>query len=146
MCSMFGNMEDGACTRQSSVAMTTCYFQSNGLGGSGSGMLNEHSRKLIVDSCVFAYQNTVTAHGLSVLLGSRHDEEGNGQMGGSSQVFAAASNSSSSSSSSKGVASSISSCRFISNTVGCHVSLSPDVPAPPIICCKFMGNTKIGDN
>ncbi len=144
MRSMFGNMEDGACTRQSSVAMTTCYFQSNGLGGSGSGMLSEHSRKLIVDSCVFAYQNTVTAHGLSVILGGRHGEEGNRQMGGSSQVFAAASNSSSSSS--QGVASSISSCRFISNTVGCHVSLSADVPAPPIFCCKFMGNTKIGDN
>ena len=55
------------------------------------------------------------------------------------------SSSSSRSSSSSSSSSSISSCQFISNSVGCHVTLSPDAYSPAIIGSTFERNVKIGN-
>ena len=40
----------------------------------------------------------------------------------------------------------VTSCEFISNSVGFHANLSPDAEPPGVVGCRFIGNTKIGCN
>jgi hypothetical protein len=140
--SLLSNFEDGIFVFQSSVTASACYFESNGLGGSGNGLNSHASRKLVVEGCVFAHHQRAESVGLRVHAGGQQHESGGDNVGGSLQVA-----SSSSGGNDVGHAiNAVTSCDFISNSVGLHASLSPDAEPPGVVGCRFFGNTKIGYN
>jgi hypothetical protein len=139
VCSMNCNMEDGAYARQCSVLMTGCFFEDNGRGGVGDGFSSIRDSKLILERCIFSHQHaTKDSVGLRVeVAGCGVADEGDGT--GGTLV-----SSSSSGADGGGGSSIISCCQFLFNSIGCHVTLSPDIEPPPITKCSFLGNVKIG--
>jgi hypothetical protein len=140
---MLSNEEDGTYAVRSSVSLADCHLESNGLGGSGHGFTSAFCSMLSLASCVLAHHVNSASCGLSIQLGDKSEEKDEGAAQGSRQVASVGAHSSGDSGDS--VLSSISSCQFIANTIGCHVILSPDAEAPPVIGCKFLKNKKIGD-
>lgn len=149
---MLSNFEDGIFVFQSSVSASACHFESNGLGGSGNGLYSAASRKLVVEGCVFAYHQRAESVGLRVHAGGQQGQSSADHLSGSRQVEGSGGGGGgggSSSSDGNGVGytiNAVTSCEFISNSVGFHASLSPDAEPPRVVGCRFLGNTKIGCN
>ncbi len=154
---MLSNVEDGAQSNQSCLSVTGCVFENNGAGGSGDGMRSMHDLSLVLKNCVFAYHNAEKGSaGLHFEVGaSGSQKEGtrdgasrgsqdviaNGSSAGGLSTFGLKSNSSAGGGTS---ANTVTSCQFIANAIGCHVTLSAEADAPPIIACAFFRNTKAG--
>lgn len=149
---MLSNFEDGIFVFQSSVSASACHFESNGLGGSGNGLYSAASRKLVVEGCVFAYHQRAESVGLRVHAGGQQGQCGADYLSGSRQVEGSGGGGSGGSSSSSDgndigyTINAVTSCEFISNSVGFHACLSHDAEPPRVVGCRFLGNTKIGCN